>query len=139
MEQIKCFFEYRNLANLLKTYEKSSLKSGFEISDITDGSEYKRVNFRQNREEYDLTLMLNTDGLSLIKSSKSNCWPLMFQIMELPQHLRDKFIIIGGLWYDNQKPVMNAILHPFCLKLHKYFQDGINWLHPQTKVFYRRI
>jgi len=134
MEQIKCLFEYRNLASILKKFEKSSLNSRSAISDITDGAEYKRVNSRQNRGEYDLTLMLNTDGLSLTKSSKSNCWPLMFQIMELPQHLREQFIIVGGLWYDNQKPVMNTFLQPFCLKLHKCFQDGINWLHPQTKI-----
>jgi len=58
----------------------------------------------------------------------------MFQIMELPQHLREQFIIVG-LWYDNQKPVMN-LFTAFCLKLHKCFQDGINWLHPQTKIIH---
>lgn len=34
---------------------------------------------------------------------------------------------------------MNIFLHPFCLKLHKCFQDGINWLHPQTKIYNTKI
>lgn len=123
-------FEIRNLANKLHIAPHDNNL----ISDITDGTEYIRVNSRDNRQQYDLTLILNTDGLSLVKSAKSHCWPLMFMIAELPEHLRESFIIITSLWYDaNSKPLMNTFLQPFCQKLNECFHNGISWIHPTTK------
>lgn len=129
-DQIRYLFEIRNLADKLQvTPHDNNL-----ISDITDGTEYIRVNSRDNRQQYDLTLILNTDGLSLIKSAKSHCWPLMFMIAELPEHLRESFIVTIGLWYDaNSKPLMNTFLRPFCQKLNECFHNGISWIHPTTK------
>lgn len=114
-EQIKYMFEKRNLGEKLKP---ESYRENGAITDITDGSEYYQVNFTSNRRRrYDLTLMLNTDGLSLVKSSPSHCWPLMFVICELPEHLRDSFLVTIGIWYDKKcKPVMNTFLEPFCSK-----------------------
>ncbi|XP_034944902.1 uncharacterized protein [Chelonus insularis] len=130
VEQIKYLFEERNLANKLHV----SNHEPNVITDITDGSEYKRVNSHQKRGKFDLTLILNTDGISIVKSSKSNCWPLMFMIAELPEHLRESFICIIGIWYDStKKPLMNTFLQPFCEKLITCFYDGITWVDPATK------
>lgn len=86
------------------------------INDICDGSEYRRVNHQ--RQKYDLTLVLYTDGISLIKSSTSHCWPLMFVVAELPPDIRYKNIIIAGIWYEKTiKPPMNLFLMPFCQKI----------------------
>lgn len=124
-------FENRNLATKLKS--PTLLRDENVIADITDGSEYIRVNSRDNKHKYDLTLILNTDGLSLVKSAKSHCWPLMFTIAELPEHLRELFIVTVGLWYDDDcKPSMNTFLWPFCLKFKKYFEDGIHWIDRTT-------
>ncbi|XP_036140791.1 uncharacterized protein LOC118644940 [Monomorium pharaonis] len=130
---IRYMFEVRNLADKLHVpFSDNNL-----IFDITDGSEYIRVNSRRNKQQYDLTLILNTDGLSLVKSAKSHCWPLMFTIAELPEHLRESFIVIVGLWYDtNSKPLMNTFLQPFCKKLNECFHNGISWIHPTTKKVY---
>lgn len=131
-DQVKYMFENRNLATKLKS-APTLLRDENIISDITDGSEYIRVNSRDNRHKYDLTLILNTDGLSLVKSAKSHCWPLMFTIAELPEHLRESFIVTVGLWYDDDcKPSMNTFLRPFCLKFKKYFEDGIHWVDQTT-------
>ena len=70
-EQIKFMFENLNLYAKLNSSSLDCDKN--IISDITDGYEYIRVNSRNNRKKYDLTLILNTDGLSLVKSSKSHC------------------------------------------------------------------
>lgn len=128
-DQIKHMFENRDLGNkLCIAAHKDNL-----ISDIIDGSEYIRVNSRNGRNEYDLTLILNTDGISLIKSSKSHCWPLMFMIAELLEHLRESYIIVIDLWYDiTRKPLMNIFLQPLCKKLCKYFHKGISWINPMT-------
>lgn len=101
---------------------------------MKDGSEYQRVNARENRQIYDLTLMLNTDGLSLVESANSHCWPLMVMIAELPPHLRQYYLITIGLWYDNeQKPLMNTFLRPFVMKFDECYETGIDWIHPVTK------
>lgn len=128
-EQIKHMFEQRNLGEKLKLPLRN--RNQDVITDVIDGSEYLRVN--SQRQKYDLTLMLNTDGLSLVKSSKSHCWPLMLTILEVPQYLRESFLVTIGLWYDNEhKPPMNMFLKQFCLKLKEYFEDGISWVNPKT-------
>ncbi|CAD6225598.1 GSCOCG00011837001-RA-CDS [Cotesia congregata] len=130
-DQIRILFENYNLAEKLK---KPTLQNVDNISDIVDGSEYIRVNSRNQRGNFDLTLILNTDGLALVKSAKSHCWPVLFIIAELPQDIRDKYVIFSGLWYDNLiKPPMNVFLMPICLKLKKYFCKGIDWTNPKTK------
>lgn len=125
-DQIKRMFENKNLGSKLRV----AAHEDNLIFDITDGSKYIRVNSRNGRNEYDLTLILNTDGISLVKS---HCWPLMFMIAELPEHLRESYIIVIGLWYDTaRKPLMNTFFQPFCKKLSKYFHKGINWTNPMT-------
>lgn len=129
-EQIQFLFEQRNLADKL---EKFGPRDSDVIQDITDGSEYKRANSRSDRQPFDLTLMLNTDGLSLVKSAKSHCWPLLLTIVELPPQLREHFLLTIGLWYDNDtKPLMNTFLYPFSIQFNKCFNEGINWVHPIT-------
>lgn len=129
-DQIRYMFEIRNLADKLHIAPHDNNL----IYDITDGTEYIRVNSRDDRQRYDLTLILNTDGLSLVKSAKSHCWPLMFMIAELPEHLRESFIVITSVWYDtNSKPLRNTFLQPFCQKLNECFHNAISWIHPLTK------
>lgn len=133
VNQIKYMFEHRNLYRIVQQHKPRD--SGV-ITDITDGSEYLRVNYSEvhKRGSYDLTLILNTDGLSLKKSSTGNCWPLMFTIAEIPKNLRNNFVIIIGMWYDNRKPLMNSFLQPFCKKFKTCFDKGINWIHPINKT-----
>lgn len=128
-EQLQFLFEHRNLSARLIT---SLNRDENIITDISDGSEYIRVNSRPNRNKYDLTLVLNTDGISVVKSSKNHCWPLVFVIAELPEHLREVYMVTIGLWYDTCKPHMNIFLKPFCSKLQRCFHDGISWIHPET-------
>ncbi|XP_074098854.1 uncharacterized protein LOC141527332 [Cotesia typhae] len=131
ISQIQYLFEYRQLR---KKLNKPTLRTNSVISDIVDGSEYIRVNSRLNRGEYDLTLVLNTDGLSLVKSSKSHCWPLLCTIVELPYYLRESHIINLGLWLDKDlKPPMNIFLKPLSLKIQNAFESGIDWIDPETK------
>lgn len=97
--QIKNLFENYGLADKLKPFSGKSEGNGKnDISDITDGSEYIRVNMRKKRGQYDLTLTLNSDGLALVKSSGSHCWPVIFSINELPYPLRESILIFAGVW-----------------------------------------
>lgn len=130
-DQIKFLFENNNLASKLRPFKLHDVEN---IYDIVDGSEYIKVNSRVNRQQYDLTLILNTDGLSLVKSANSHCWPIMFQIAELPQNIRESCVVIAGLWYDEYcKPPMNIFLRPLCLKLRQCMDNGVDWIDPYSK------
>lgn len=125
-EQIRFLFEKRNLAEVLMP---PSQRDDDIISDIIDGSEYVRVN--AHKQIYDLTLILNTDGVSYSKSSKMSLWPLMYMIAEVPEHLRESFLLVCGIWYDVKKPVMNSFLQPICMELRECF-NGVKFINPKT-------
>lgn len=132
-DQIKFMFEHRNLAEILQVvnFEENNV-----IDDLTKGSEYIRVN--KNRKPYDLTLILYTDGIDYSKSSKASLWPLMYVIAEIPAHLRDMFIIVCGVWYDNVKPVMNFVSATFCSQYKKmlHFRSYLDLSENQKKVYF---
>lgn len=125
-QQLKRLFEINNIGKKLMNITSHE---NF-ITDIIDGSEYRRVN--ANRNPYDLTLVMYTDGISLVKSTSSHCWPLMFVIAELPPEIRYKTIITAGFWYDkNIKPPMNLFLRPFCQTLLN--NEIIEWKDPDSE------
>lgn len=86
-------FEYKHLADV---FDKSLQHRNTDINiitDITDGSEYKRVN--NGRKQYDITLMLNIDGACIKKSSTASLWPICFTIAEVLPHLRRFLMCVG--------------------------------------------
>lgn len=136
IDQIRHLFEQKNLANILDRAHSRNKDTEYIISDITDGSEYKRVN--SDRGQYDLTLILSTDGTCLKKSSNSNLWPVTFMIAEVPVTLRHLFLLCVLIWYSDVKPEMNSYLLPVCLRLHSSFRKGgLKWIHPRMRLTYK--
>ena len=60
------------------------------ISDIYDGAEYKKHNFLLNdpTKPGNVSLLMNTDGVAVFKSSKKSLWPIWLVINELPPNER---------------------------------------------------
>ena len=57
------------------------------IRDVMDGCEYKKQ--RQFLSEPgNVSLLMNTDGVSMFKSSNVSLWPIWVAINELPPHVR---------------------------------------------------
>lgn len=56
-----------------KALRESTAKFG-HLTDIHDGSQYKEA----------LTLLLNTDGVVLFRSTSHSLWPVLLMINELP-------------------------------------------------------
>ncbi|KAK3929712.1 Lysine-rich arabinogalactan protein 18 [Frankliniella fusca] len=131
-DQIKHMFEQRGLASVIDSYrDHESRKPGY-ICDITDGTEYKKV--KQNfPNEYDLTLMWNTDGVALSSSSKQELWPILCTICEVPPRLRSSFTIVAGVFVSGKDPDMNVYLKPFSDSLMKLATNGVSWNHPVSK------
>lgn len=99
-------FEQKN-----QLYKK--LPSCSIIRDIVDGIEYKK--FKQNggflTNEDHLTLLFNTDGIPLYKSSKVNIGPVFLAINELPLEVQfaKKYNSLGTLAREGNAKIFNIL------------------------------
>ena len=81
------------------SYPKSRSKTTEDnIEDVYDGKRYKSVfgsdgyfigtSEKKKQKEIHLSLQINTDGVSIFKSSQRCIWPIYFKINELPPKQR---------------------------------------------------
>lgn len=75
--------------------------SSREFMDLIDGKHYKNIK-KENR----LHLLIFTDGIEVVKSTRVNFWPVFVTLAELPFSLRQSIQgkIICGLWQGKAKP-----------------------------------
>ena len=60
-------------------------------SDICDGNIYQdivRSDYFREEGSYNLTTVINTDGIPIFKSSGFSIWPILLMINELPYNIR---------------------------------------------------
>ena len=64
--------------------------------------------------ENNISFIFNTDGVPIFKSSKMSLWPIFLMINELPFKERKfrKNMLLCGLWFGPNKPVMNLFSKP---------------------------
>lgn len=124
--QIQTLFKRKGFAeNILSRLSRK--KQSNTIEDIYDGQLYKELinsgYFSKNK--YNFTLMWNSDGVPVFKSSKTSMWPFYFVINELPFKLRFKKsnVLLGGIWYGS-KPNYNKMLEPLLRSL-SILQKGL--------------
>lgn len=67
--------------------ERFKIPSSPNIRDIYDGKQYKKWNVFLKTPAH-ISLLLNTDGVAIFRSSKSSVWPVWIVINELPKHQR---------------------------------------------------
>jgi len=129
--QLRHMFESGSLAENLEKARKQSSPDSDVMRDITDGSEYRKLQV----EGYDVTLLWYVDGVKIYSSSEMDLWPIQFTICELPPHVRTMNIGVFGLWCDTAKPIMNTLLAPFANSLSEIQQKGgISWRHPVSGI-----
>lgn len=73
-----------------------------------------------------LSLMVNTDGVSLKKSSNKSVWPLQIICNFLPPRIRylNENIITGAFYYSNQKPDMLNFFEPLANEIENLQRNG---------------
>lgn len=130
------FLENGKAHRCLSQPSKSSVSL---ICDVTDGLCHRELSQKQNLGPQDLTLIWNTDGVPVFKSSKSQLWPLQFTIAEIPPDVRHKYVLVCGVWYGPDKLDMNTFLKPFSKDLSELEKHGFEWCMPNTqeKVLYK--
>ena len=74
-----------------------------------------------------ISLTWNIDGLPVFSSSKFSLWPCYFIVNELPYQLRllKENVIIGRLWFGEEKPNMCVFLKHIVTELVTLERDGI--------------
>jgi hypothetical protein len=128
-QQLITMLEKRKLALFLEQRAAEQHENGI-ICDVTDGIMYKNL----PRETYDITLITNTDGFALSKSSKLSGWPHLAIIVEVPPHLRSSYLLFNGLWIGHDKPRMFTFYRPLAETLRRLATTGFQWKHPHTNI-----
>ena len=77
---------------MLRTREKRTSDTS-TLRDIYDGTEYCQLSKRggflcPTTNPANISFVLNTDGVSLFKSSETSIWPIFLVINELPASIR---------------------------------------------------
>ena len=90
-------------------------------------------------KEDNLTLLFNTDGIPLYKSSKVNIWPVFLAINELPPEKRfaKKNMILWRLWQGKGKPRFSTFFEIFTDDLIRLKYEGFtitNKCHPKRML-----
>lgn len=72
---------------------KARPKTSSALTDIRDGAEYSKLTQPGNflcleTNPANISFTLNTDGVALFRSSKTEIWPLFLVINELPVTVR---------------------------------------------------
>ena len=113
--QVQRLFQRPHFYNQLQ-HRFTRKTSDRSIKDIYDGKLYRRLSEPGNvlSNPSNISLLWNTDGIPIFKSSNQSIWPLYFVINELPYQLRMKKqnILLGGLWFGASKPNMQLFLQP---------------------------
>ncbi|XP_071478459.1 uncharacterized protein [Diadema antillarum] len=109
--------------------------AGDDITDITDGRMYKelkRAGILSERENF--SLLWNTDGVPVFKSSQCSIWPVLTMINELPYDMRRRNILLTALWFGSSKPDMSVFLKPFIDECQTLSTTGLQWMYKRTQV-----
>ena len=106
------------------------------IEDIYDGKIYRNLSSSGNilADDRNFSYILNTDGCQAADSSTTTVWPVYMKIVELPPEIRNKHLILAGLWVNAEKPVMNIFLQPFISELNDLSSKGVDWKKIQKKL-----
>lgn len=113
------------------TYYDQVLKSNKNkdnvIRDINDGKYYRHFvkDLSLSDQNNYITVVFNTDGAPLFKSSSYLIWPIYIMVNELPISVRGTELLLVGLWFGKCKPEKNVFLKPFIEDMNKLSETGI--------------
>ncbi|XP_060589045.1 uncharacterized protein LOC132744372 isoform X2 [Ruditapes philippinarum] len=125
----------RNLKHLSYRDEKNTDHNC--ITDVYDGELYKKHmkdgGFLQDNNN--ISLLGNTDGVAVFKSSSFSVWPVYVVVNELPPKIRfrKENRILCGLWFGKKKPNFTTFFKPFTETVWNLFTDGFQITDPVNK------
>ena len=106
-------FKRNGFADLIQERFNRKKKNDSAIEDIYDGIAYKKLSENDgplsSKHPYNVSFLLNTDGVPVFKSSKMSVWPIFLMVNELPykQRIQSSNMLLVGLWFGNTKPIID--------------------------------
>ena len=85
--QLKCRMEDHTVWRAIQKFKTKEKVSGV-LKDISDGQQYMKHRAFLLSGEANVTLICNTDGVSIYRSSKLSIWPIWLAINEFPPSMR---------------------------------------------------
>lgn len=106
-------FKRKDFVHDLKYKTRRVKKNDDNIEDIYDGEMYKEFESGTS-SEYDISLMWNSDGVQVFKSTSFSLSQFYLVINELPPEKRflSENLLVAGLWGSVVKPHPNVFLLP---------------------------
>ena len=133
--QLADLLRKRKIQEALHYRQERQLRLPNSMEDILDGREYRRLSQDDNilASVYNYTYTFNLDGLRLAKSSNSEAWPIYARWNELPFEMRQKHMLLAGVWVDCQQPNMNLFLEGFVNQCNSLSNEGVVWLREEEQ------
>lgn len=115
-----------HLENILSVNQKCSNSN--VMMDIQSGNIYKNIATKFSNSII-LSLVLNTDGANVFKSSTKSLWPIQLYQNYLPASMRyiAENIMVVGLYFGSMKPNVAKFFEPFAKECRSIVENkGIN-------------
>jgi hypothetical protein len=109
---------------LQKRFERQTCQG--VIRDIYDGEGYRQhLDFLSHPAN--VSLLLNTDGVAIYRSSNVSIWPVWAAVNELPPSLRflRQHMLLLAIFYSKEKPVINMFLRPVIDDINMVYREGV--------------
>lgn len=115
------FFHF-NIVNQLKSIIKNSESS----IDLRLNKNNKVCQLISSEYSNFITLTINTDGMSIYKSSNVTLWPVYLTLNQIKSSKRFKLnnVILAGVWIGRKKPKFEIFLNPIIGEL-KVLEKGL--------------
>lgn len=126
--QLKDLLELEGMGSLLF----SGRQNNGVISDFADGRMYVALKESCTDNSF-LTLTFSCDGVPVFNSSKFSIWPILCSVNEIPPDIRDKHVLLCGLWFGSSKPDMHSFFKPFVKECVSLSEHGFQWQDPKNK------
>jgi hypothetical protein len=130
--ELKNLFELRGLSDAIISYKKESeenLRNGV-FFDVLSGNICMGI---KDKKEYDLQVLMNTDGFPAGSSTTKQVWPIFLSIANIHPNLRKEFLIVAKIWYSQSKPSMDNLLDDWVQAMVSLKNEGVDWVCPKTQ------
>lgn len=139
-KQLQILFKRKSFTESIRNHRfQRKVKKGV-VSDFYDGILYQDL--MKNgflNDPNNLSFSINTDGVSIFKSSKVSMWPVYLIINELPikeRKLKENTLFYG-VWISVKKPVMWSYLKPLYEEM-KLLEQGVEFKDYEENQFFSK-
>lgn len=121
-----------------KTAARSQMNQD-TITDIIDGTAYRKMlngDGFLNNADYNITAVINTDGVNLYSSSKVELWPIFMAINELNPRIRfsRNNVLLVAIWQGKGKPPFKQYIECLAPHMNSLYREGINMVLNGNKI-----